>query len=743
MPEEKNLPIKVVPPLEGDYFVPDNTGGSSKIFEEPTAEFRENLFKQIQGVANHFRDSFERQPNVPAVARIKLRPEAVAKSHRPTRILSELTCPIIGAEGLGRLLVSVSPNGLFNLAEKVRTDTTIQGRANLSTLTEIAPYNPPVDIPKDLNQPIKVKLFRHRLNEPDNVLEWAFVRMLEQLEGVQFKEVEYGGGLKIYRISKRGPGVVEALSRFVGTQSVGSFPKFSPVRTQARQIGMADQVQFPPPEQGVDYPIVGIVDSGINPNDPYLAPWVIGRETYIPTGLQNNSHGTFVAGLLVNSCRLNHGDARFPTCSAKLVDVVALSDQIGTSEDDLIELLKDAIPKYPDVKIWNLSLGGDATVSDDMFSDLAIALDELQERHEVQFVLAGGNVNDIPLREWPLSNGGRASDRIRTPADSVRSVVVGAIAHLQNASSAAPSECPSPFSRVGPGPVYIPKPDISHYGGNCNVNGDYSQTGVVSLGEQGALVENVGTSFAAPLISTLTANVSMNVAGGASHNLTKALMVHSAAWKTAVKKSEELHYRGFGTPPDLSDILSCEPWKCTLIFELPIVSGRTYKKFDFPVPPSLVHDGLLKASFLMTLVYDPALDASHGSEYCRTNVEASLGTLQPNGDGTFGHKRQVPEDPRLKGKAYEKDLVRHGFKWSPVKVYRRNIVRMEHRHRWSLAINMTHRAGVVDVKRQPVALMITVADPNKEAPVYNEMVREMNRLNWGAYDLPLTHRLRL
>lgn len=742
MSEESGLPIKVVPPLQQDYHVPDSGGGGKKIFEEPTLAFRQNLLTQIQDLSDFFQESFDIAPRVPAVAEVLLRSDAIAKSHRPTRLFSGDTCPIIGVEGLGNLLVSVTPVGLQGLANRVRFDETIEGRANISTLCGLRPYRPKVALPETIDRPLKVKLFRHRLDGPDSLLEGAFTRMLVEIGNVEFQEVEYGGGLKIYRIASQREEVVAALARFVGTQSIGSFPEFRPVRTQARTVGHATTVHFPPPENGVEYPIVGLIDSGIEEFDPFLSPWVVGRENYVPKELQDNRHGTFVGGLLANSRSLNHRDDRFPSCSSKIVDIVALSNRSGLSEDELVEILRDAIPKHPEVKIWNLSLGGNTPVTDSTFSDLAVALDELQEIHNVTFILAGGNVSSVPLREWPQSEC-RGCDRIRTPADSVRSVVVGSVAHIDNPACAAPRECPSPFTRVGPGPVYLPKPDLSHYGGNCTQMGDFSQTGVVSLGEGGQLVEDIGTSFATPLVSTLAANIMDSIVGQASHNLTKALIVHSAAYHSSVSDPVQLSYRGFGTPPDISTILSCNPWDCTMIFELPVVDGRTYRKFNFPIPPSLVHNGILRCNFLMTLVYDPALDASYGSEYCRTNVEASLGTLQPNGDSGLGHKREVPEEPCLKGRAYEKDLVKYGFKWSPVKVYRRNISKMQHRHSWSLAIKMTHRAGFYDVDRQPIALVITVSDPSKSASVYNEMVREMNRLGWGALDLQITHRLRV
>lgn len=742
MSMETRLPLKVVPPMESDYYHPDSGGGGDKIFSEPTREFRDSLIEQLVTIQQHFADTFKEHPSLPAVARVRLRPDAAAKSHRPTRIFSEDSCPIIGSEGLGSLLVSVTPRGLDTLAHRIERDKTIKGRANLSTLLSLLPFTPTIEMPEDPGLPLKVKLFRHHLAGYDRTLDVIFHHILGRFKGTADREVNYGPGLKVFRISSCPPEIIQAISSFVGTQSVGGFPLYKPVRTQSIPVGLVTPRDFPPPDPTVDYPVVGVIDTGTRNDDPLLSPWILDREAYVPGDGVNHGHGTFVSGLIIHSQRLNHGDVRFPGCSSKILDVVAIPES-GISEDELLTILEDILPKYQNVKFWNLSIGTSNAISDDMFSDFAVAIDRLQQQHQVVFILAAGNCRNFPLRTWPPEEDVH-DDRICSPADSVRSIVVGAVAHTHTASTASRDGDPSPFSRKGPGPVYLPKPDLSHFGGNCKADGSCSQTGVMSLDGLGNLVEDIGTSFAAPLVTTLAANIANRIHGGGSPNLTKALLIHSSALSSEISDSAMLHYRGFGTPPDPEIILSCQPWMSTLIFELPIHAGIVYHKMDFPIPPSLLTaTRTIRANILMTLVYDPDLDASFGSEYCRSNIEASLGTLERDSKGKLHHNKQVPEDPKLRGSAYEQDLVKHGFKWSPVKVYRRKMTRGPGQFPWRLAISITHRAGVELFPPQPAALVITVSDPDKRAPVYNEMVTMMSRLGWGAYDLQITSRARL
>lgn len=739
MSESVRLPIKVVPQLDRDFYKPDVGGGPKKVFGEVTAEFRGELAAQVIGIRNEFDHAFREFPAVPAVARAKVRPDAIAKSHRPTTVLSQTTCPIIGAEGLGDLLVSVTPQGLENLARRIERDHTKVGIANLSTLRSFEAYKPQVDVPK--NTVAKVKLFRHNNPQHDAAVDESFYRVVRRFGIREPRELRYGRGLKIYRLELRKPEIVEALARYIGTQSVGPFPVYHPVRSTAVTIRSAVPEDFPRPKPGTEYPLIGVVDSGTAVGDPYIKPWRSGREVYVPENEQDNSHGSFISGLIVHSRRLNHNDARFPSCSARILDVVALGKG-GTSEDKLLSVLEDALDKHPDVKVWNLSLGTDHAINDKTFSDLGVAFDRLQDEYGVTFVLAAGNYREKPYRSWPPEDLGEA-DRVCAPADSVRAIVVGSTAHRDHSSSRVKTGNPSPFSRRGLGPVYLPKPELSHIGGNCNASGNCSQIGVLSIDGRGNVAEDFGTSVATPLISTLYANVGHRVMGGASHLLCRALLVHAAALRGEKLDPMLLKYQGFGTPPDLDVMLGCEPWQCTLIFEIDIPPGVAYEKAIFPMPRCLyVDEEKVRANFLMTLVHEPDLDASFGSEYCRSNIEVSLGTYDPDEDGKPHQKKQIPEDPKLSGSGFEKDLVEHGFKWSPVKVYRREIPKGVKGETWRLDLSVEHRSGQATADPQRAALIITVADPLKKAPVYNEMVVQMNVLGWSANDLQIRPRLR-
>ncbi len=715
---------------------------------------RVSLKKQLLKVQTYFSPAFDGAPDIPAVARVILKDDALAKSHRPSALLNENTCPIMGVRNFGELLITVQPHRIRHLLDRILEDDSKTTVANLSTIERIEPFTEADVLGSSRldelrraaqgDRGVKLKLFRHGRAALNQAVDEALARLLENVRPSRVDALDYGRGVTVYRVKGIQSGKLEELSRFVGAQSLSDFPTYRIVRTASLPVRAALGDEFPPPQAGVDYPTVGIVDSGIPPGDQALAPWIVAKHVYVPPGDRDHDHGSFVGGLLVHARRLNQDDPRFPGVSSKIVDVMAVPKSGKISEDELVAILDEVLPKHPDVRIWNLSLATTLPCTDIGFSDLAIKLDDLQDRYNVTFVLAAGNYVVPPFRGWPPGGTLGEADRICAPADSVRGATVASTAHIHRPNSRVQNEQPSPFSRRGPGPVFIPKPELSHYGGNCDHVGQYAQTGVLSFDGKGNVAENIGTSFASPLVATLFANVDGILAPPVSRTLVKALVVHSAMLGSQPVKVDEMRYRGFGIPGDISRVLTCDPWSATLVFEPELISGYEFEKREFPIPAAFrTANGEVRGEFIITLVYDPPLDPSFGAEYCRTNVDVSLGTYDIGDDGKPHHHRQIPPEPRDVNLLYEKHLVEHGFKWSPVKVYRRRIPRGVSGSEWRLRVSIHHRAEFVTTAPQRIALLITLRDPENQGPVYNEVVAAMITAGWASVDLPVRTQVRV
>lgn len=363
---EPRLPIKIVQTRNEDFQRPEAGGGPRKIFDEETLpEQRQRLRGDIARVEAAFASVFQLTPNVPAVARVQLKEEAIAKSHRPSALLTAAT-PVIGVERFGELLVSVKPSGLRTLSDRINSDDTKVRRADISTIRSIEPYTQANVLHDDIESlaaavtregVLKLRLFDHRNSALNAIVYKAFLEHVKSLGLPVPEELPYGGDLRIFRVRDVTDNAVEPLARFVGTQSLSLFPKYQSIETASIAHRTLTAADCPPPVDGVIYPVVGVIDSGTNPADPFLAPWIVAREEYVPPADRDYGHGSFVAGLIAQPRPLNQGDSRFPGTSSKIIDVVAIPKG-GISEDELLTILEEVLPKHPDVRVWNLSLGG-------------------------------------------------------------------------------------------------------------------------------------------------------------------------------------------------------------------------------------------------------------------------------------------------------------------------------------------------------------------------------------------------
>jgi len=743
---EDRRPIKVIP-HQSKHFRAPSPGGSTKIF--PTQpDLVDRIDSQLLSLEHHFGAALS-DGAFPVVARVTLRRDALAKSHRPEILFNDNTCPIIGTEYFGELLVSVRKLGLNALRKELRR-TTKKHQAALSTLESVLPYSATADadtLKGDGPITLKVRLFNHRDAQENAKLERSFVSLIKAMDIPRSKPLSYATGLRLYRLNVDGnrPDAIVALAHFAGIQQVCEMPTYE-VDTQAIYVAAATSEMLPPPDPEVTYPIVGLLDSGTDRHNPDLEAWIVGRdEEDVPLADQNNVHGSFVAGLLVNARGLNHNDPRFPPHRCKVFDAV-IHSKAGHSEEALIDSIRRVIGKHHEIKVWNLSISGvKNTCVDYRFSDFAMAIDEIQDEFDVTIVTCTGNTKHPHLRRWPSPTGSMGeNDRMFPAADSVRAISVGAIAHLDRHDSLAKAEEPSPFSRRGPGPSFLPKPDVSHYGGNCSATNTCHQLGILSVDNTQMIIEKAGTSFSTPLVSVTLASLRQAVTSPVSRNLAKALMIQSAVLGGPALDTEHLHYRGFGIPGKLDHLFNCQSWQATLIFEPefdPI--RRIFEMPSFPIPNCFRRvDGTVEGEFIMTLVYDPPLDTNGAAEYCRINVDAKLGSYDLGIDGKRHHRGKIPLEPVSLKELYESDQIKHGFKWSPVKVYR-NILEGEEGQMWAIGLRMFYRSSDDFGQPQNVALVLTMQDPKKKGDVYNQVVREMNANGWVTQDLQTRPRLRL
>jgi len=755
---EKNLPIKLV--LQKSSDVQSNPGrGSIKYFGEVTPQLQMAISEKFEDMLSFYEDVFQESELIPAVGKITVKPEAIAKSHKPSDLCRH--CPIIGSEDLNEIYIKVTKQTILKTISLIKQPPSEKFRANLTAIQNIQPITGSEKISPSLFQMsqqgqfelikgrIKIKLFDFD-DEFDNTQIMSYVLKKLTFLGLADRHaiITYGNQIKYIKLQANSYEDVEKIARINGIKSVDFFQEYSLPLTDY----INTDLQLLLEKNGSTSEIsIGIIDGGISSKNEMLKPYIKVREEYVPAAYINENHATFIASTIQYGNQLNNivslDSSRFT-----FVDIVAIpngdknwgpTDTI--SEESLMEIIEEVMEKYASsTKIWNMSLGVESKICNGSMSDLGIFLDYIQDKYKVQIFISSGNLNQPPLREWPAQADMGERDRIISPADSVRAITVGSIALYESPDSIVKSHEPSPFSRRGPGANYIVKPDVVDYGGNISRTFNISKLGMKGLDVDGRVIEGNGTSYATPRIVQKFASVYDEMVEK-DLLLAKAMIIHSARMNSRElleQNQDNIKYYGFGMPTiNATDILQCSEDEVTLVFRQKISSGTHLEMQDFPYPTSLIKNGKCFGEIGMTLAYNPVLDERYGREYCRINIDASFGIYKSEENGKVKYKGQVPLECTW-DERFEQSRVENGFKWSPIKSYYRKISNkgIDAGDGWKIRIDMTLRSGLV-VPQQEFVLILTIKDPLGH-DIYSEIINGLRERGYITNNLETRQQLR-
>jgi serine protease AprX len=750
VPQQDRLPIKLIMRKQGVEKRVKGGGKKPEPFRKVDAAYRQGLVNQVSAI----RDAVTPQikANGAAPVRVKLITKATAKSHRPDDLFSDKSCPIIGAGRQGELFIRATNDGLRKLTDTISSSANEQVVKELSCIEAIEPITPTFRRSGLTSEDVlrrsprsekgfmtRVQLFNFGHDGHQEVLISDFKSACSK-KGIEISQEGYSPNSMIFSAECRAADDVETMSKVIGVKSITQMPLMRTVRALA-----ANPMKLPkllsPAEVDGDVPVIVVVDSGITDKLPGLNDWIVGRESYVAPEYRNTDHGSFVAGLICWGAALNPNLAGIDSSPCAVFDLQVLpntdpakGDTDGLTEQEFLQALRTALQQHANkYKVWNLSLGTDAVCSLDEFSQLAVELDNLQEQYQVSFVISAGNYTSAPLLDFPRTTGQMNPGRITSPADSVLGIAVGSVAHIDYKMKGPKENQLSPFSRHGSGPNHIIKPDVVHYGGACTTDASHV-TGVRSICSDGS-AENIGTSFAAPLVSRNLAQIYHQITPTPSPVLARALLTHHARDPRSghrVPDGDE-NYFGFGLPATVPYCLQCTPHSTTLVFEESLRPGHYLEWDAFPYPPSLLRDGRYFGEIWMTVAFSPARGARWGSEYCETHIDAHFGVYHDVVSRDTGEIRQkfhglVPPEHKNPGVLYESYQVEKLRKWAPVRTYYGKLddEKGERGNRWRLMLRLLTRHGVEDeenFKPQPFSLIVTIADPKRKAFVYDEMAQ--------------------
>lgn len=750
--QHDRLLIKVIMPKQGTERKVQGGGTPPKPFRPVNKEYRKSLYTQVSAIRTAIMPQIQKTEAAPV--RVKLLGRAAAKSHRPDHLFSASSCPIVGAGRLGELFLRATPAGLEQLADMIQNDDSDQITKELSCVEIIETVTPAYrrggidskDIlrrcPRSKDGFIaRIGLFNYGASGNQGALVEDFLSVCKSRKIAPPSRRGYSPSSFTFETECQSVEDVEALSRIVGVRSVSPMPLIRAIRP--RMFSAKPLPNLPAASEVVgDFPVVVVVDSGISDQVAALNSWVVGRDAQVAPQYANTDHGTFVAGLICWGSQLNPTIAGLDQSPCGVFDLQVIpnddpakGDTLSLLESEFLQSLEAALQQHANTyKVWNLSLGTDTVCSLDEFSPLAEELDNLQEKYKISFVISAGNYDTPPLLDYPRAGNQLQTGRITAPADSVLGITVGAVSHVDYKAQGPKEHHPSAFSRHGAGPNYIIKPDLVHYGGSCSTDLTHI-AGIRSVSGTGS-AENLGTSFATPLVARTLAQIYHQVTPTPSPVLARALLTHHARdprSKLRVPDGDE-NFFGFGLPAPVPYCLECTPHSSTLVFDDVLRPGYFLEWDDFPYPPSLRRDDRYFGEVWMTVAFAPTRGRRWGTEYCETHIDAHFGVYRTQKSRATGVVKPkpvfvglVPPEHRNPGELYESYQVERLRKWAPVRTYYGHLgEKGERGDRWRLKLQLLTRHELENERAfnpQPFSLILTISDPQHKVPVYDEMAQ--------------------
>lgn len=418
--------------------------------------------------------------------------------------------------------------------------------------------------------------------------------------------------------------------------------------------------------------LVGIVvlDSGVTSQHPLIAP-PLGDAQVFPDAMRQRilngpqdgtqeGHGTGVCGVAAYGDLLAAFRARRFVPTAQLFSGRVTDDNNEYDEDILLESqLEQAVAyfldTYPQARIVNISLGDESKVYADGYQTrFAAAIDDLAYRYAergILVIVSSGNFNGHghltpeQLREQYPNYLLEPAARLIDPATAALAMTVGGLSigpvegrHWNvdvQIPIAGDAGFPSPFTRAGRGIDGGIKPEVVEAAGDWILDRQIlRKSGVVTTAKNFAqgqlLTDRIGTSYAAPKVANLAAQL-MRKYPGYSSNLIRALIAHSAQvptirpqeWNNLENWNDDiLRVYGYGQPSleRALDAAQNEPW----LLQDGEIQADNFRLFELPELPDEFMSERGRRVIRVTLAFDPPTRPTRKDSYLGFNMDFAL-----------------------------------------------------------------------------------------------------------------------
>ncbi|ERJ61338.1 S8 family peptidase [Sphingobacterium paucimobilis] len=312
-------------------------------------------------------------------------------------------------------------------------------------------------------------------------------------------------------------------------------------------------------------PLVGVIDSGVDDRTP-LAPLIVLDEdlNLTTTSVREDNvdrgrgHGTAVAALVAlggEAVSREYRGILAPHCRLLPIKIID-SDNAAISISRTLELLTIAKQKYPQIKIFTLTINFHQSKKfNEHYSSYAYALDKFSFENDCLIFISTGNNSDAIFRTneaYDTAYFAEEEANLCSPAESLNNVTVGACSdslgvggHIGIANG---PEYPTIYSRTGhyqhellKGRAKVNKtlfkPDLVMAGGDyCYERGWLTDIGegsmlLLSADPTESFYRLFGTSFATPLAANVAVQIQKHYPNVSASSI-KALMLNHCSDKT-------------------------------------------------------------------------------------------------------------------------------------------------------------------------------------------------------------------
>lgn len=171
------------------------------------------------------------------------------------------------------------------------------------SLDEIEFFHPSVDPYEDGHMEYRMRLFDYNDYDRNHLARRLFEALCNKINVQIQKKIRFTSDMFVYRVAIDSLSKYQQIEQFEGLYSV---ERTSPIELSADALSDETIIETKAPEEGEDYPIIGVLDTGITPIG-YLSPWLLEKEhTNYPEEYADRGHGTAVASIIEYSDEFQH-----------------------------------------------------------------------------------------------------------------------------------------------------------------------------------------------------------------------------------------------------------------------------------------------------------------------------------------------------------------------------------------------------------------------------------------------------